>query len=79
MLLPLPLLINGKPQILFSPLPVEGSIEHLYLQHGDAFRLSLAGRKMTFLFHPEALWCFFAAPTDQIAFRWRPSAPETMV
>ncbi|CAL5225964.1 g8766 [Coccomyxa viridis] len=39
------------------------------LQYGDAFRLSLAGRNMTFLFHPEALRQFFAAPTDEIAFR----------
>ena len=41
----------------------------LQVQYGDAFKLSLAGKRMTFLFHPAALQCFFTAPTDQIAFR----------
>ena len=58
----------GSQRLVFS-VPVQGSSEHLCPQYGDAFTLSLAGRKMTFLFHPEALRHFFAAPTCEIAFR----------
>ena len=39
------------------------------VKHGDAYTLSLAGRTMTFLFHPEALSAFFSAPDADIVFR----------
>lgn len=37
--------------------------------YGDAFTLDLAGRPVTFLFHPDALAAFFTAPDKDIAFR----------
>jgi hypothetical protein len=43
--------------------------------HGDAFTASLAGRQITFLFHPHALAAFFSAPDADIAFRCGPRAP----
>ena len=35
----------------------------------DVFEVNLAGRRMTFLFHPAAIQTFFTAPDDVIAFR----------
>ena len=35
----------------------------------DAFEVSLAGRRMVFLFHPAAVQAFFTAPDELIAFR----------
>jgi len=43
--------------------------------HGDAFTASLAGRQMTFLFHPDALAVFFSAPDADIEFRRGPPKP----
>jgi len=43
--------------------------------HGDAFTASLAGRQMTFLFHPHALAVFFSAPDADIEFRCGPPKP----
>ena len=45
--------------------------------HGDAFTLDLAGRRMTFLFHPDALAAFFTAPDKDIAFRYAARPPTS--
>ena len=39
------------------------------MQHGDVFKLKLAGQQMTYLLHPDSIKLFFTAPDDQIAFR----------
>ena len=39
------------------------------VQHGDIFRLMLAGQSMTYLLDPANIKLFFTAPDDQIAFR----------
>lgn len=45
--------------------------------YGDAFTLDLAGRRMTFLFHPDALAVFFTAPDKHIAFRYATRPPTS--
>lgn len=39
------------------------------MQHGDVFKVNLAGQQMTYLLHPDSIKLFFTAPDDQIAFR----------
>ena len=39
------------------------------LQHGNIFKLRLAGQQMTYLLEPESIKLFFTAPDNQIAFR----------
>lgn len=59
---------SPAPAYKINTLPAVPHCPTRAAQHGDAFTLRLLGQRMTFVFAPAALQCYFTAPDTLLTF-----------